>query len=89
MRSSQSGARKSGVAGWFENHPKLRKMGEIAVTDPDAQFMYSCLTDLADGRVGILFEDHESRWGVGDDCFYTMRYKTYDLSQIMKPEFDG
>ena len=67
----------------------LRKMGEIAVTDPDAQFMYSCLTELADGRVGILFEDHESRWGVGDDCFYTMRYKTYDLSQIMKPEFDG
>ena len=41
------------------------------------QFMYSCLTELNDGKVAILYEDYESAWGNG---YYTMSFKTYDLN---------
>lgn len=41
------------------------------------QFMYSCLTELNDGKVAILYEDYESDWGNG---YYTMSFKTYDLN---------
>ena len=66
----------------------MRKAGSVAVTDHEAQFLYSCLTELPDGRVGILFEDHESCWGVGEDCYYTMRYEIYNLSDSMGIIFD-
>ena len=52
-------------------------------------FMYSCLTALKDsegvetGEVAILYEDCESKWGVGSDCYYTMSFKTYDLAKYV------
>ena len=52
-------------------------------------FMYSCLTALKDsegvetGKVAILYEDCESKWGVGSDCYYTMSFKTYDLAKYV------
>lgn len=71
-----------------EEDGSLKKVGTIRVTDHDAQFLYSCLTELQDCTVGILFEDHESHWGVGEDCYYTMRFETYDLSTSMGLKFD-
>ena len=40
------------------------------------QFMYSCLTELSNGKVAILYEDYQSNWG---DGYYTMSFATYDL----------
>lgn len=61
----------------------------IDVTTNDSQFMYSCLSALTDsegnetGEVAILYENQESRWGTGDNCYYTMAFKTYDLSKYV------
>ncbi len=53
----------------------LEKVGEVAVTTNDAQFMYSCLTERTDGAISILYENGESAWEV--DGYYTMDFKTY------------
>ena len=61
----------------------------IDVTTNDSQFMYSCLSALTDsegnetGEVAILYENQESKWGTGDNCYYTMAFKTYDLSKYV------
>lgn len=52
---------------------------EVSVTSDNNPFMYSCLTELSDGKVAILYENQESKWGTGDDCYYTMDFQTYDL----------
>lgn len=51
----------------------------ISVTSNNNQFMYSCLTELSNGKVAILYENQESAWGTGDNCYYTMAFATYDL----------
>ncbi|MGM9661035.1 MAG: exo-alpha-sialidase [Faecousia sp.] len=51
----------------------------ISVTSNNSQFMYSCLTELSNGKVAILYENKESAWGTGDNCYYTMDFQTYDL----------
>ena len=51
----------------------------ISVTSNNSQFMYSCLTELSDGKVAILYENMESAWGTGDNYYYTMDFQTYDL----------
>ena len=51
----------------------------IFVTSNNSQFMYSCLTELSDGKVAILYENQESAWGTGSNCYYTMDFQTYDL----------
>lgn len=51
----------------------------VSVTSNNSQFMYSCLTELSDGKVAILYENQESKWGTGADCYYTMDFQTYDL----------
>ncbi|MGE9942103.1 sialidase family protein [Bariatricus sp. SGI.161] len=51
----------------------------VSVTSNNSQFMYSCLTELSDGKVAILYENQESKWGTGDNCYYTMNFQTYDL----------
>lgn len=72
-----------------ETDKTLKKLGSIAVTDHEMQFLYSCLTKMRDGRVGILFEDHENRWGAGDDCYCTMRFECYDISSAMGSASDN
>lgn len=57
----------------------------IHVTSHDNQFMYSCLTELADGTIGILYENKESAWGTGVDCYYTM---TFDIFKLTGLTFD-
>ena len=51
----------------------------ISVTSNNNQFMYSCLTELSNGKVAILYENQESAWGTGSNCYYTMDFQTYDL----------
>lgn len=60
----------------------------ISVTSNNSQFMYSCLTELSDGKVAILYENQESAWGTGDNCYYTMDFKTYDLGLISEKPAD-
>ena len=67
----------------------MTKVGEISVTSNDNQFMYSCLTELNDGTVAILYEDCESAWGAGDGYYYTMSYAEYDLATAMGLTFDS
>lgn len=54
----------------------------VSVTSNNSQFMYSCLTELSDGKVAILYENQESAWGTGDNCYYTMDFQTYDLGLV-------
>ena len=42
-------------------------------------FMYSCLTELKDGKIALLYEDHQNAWGTGSNCYYQMSYATYDF----------
>lgn len=54
----------------------------VDVTSGNAQFMYSCLTELQNGSVAILYENQESKWGTGEDCYYTMDYAMYSASEL-------
>lgn len=54
----------------------------ISVTSDNNQFMYSCLTELKDSSIAILYEDKESSWGTGDNSYYTMAFKTYEASEL-------
>ena len=49
----------------------------LIVNDNDHQFMYSCLTERADGSIAILYEDKENAWGSGDSCYYEMSAKAF------------
>lgn len=61
----------------------------ISVTSNNSQFMYSCLTELSNGKVAILYENQESAWGTGDNCYYTMDFQTYDLGLDVDSENAG
>lgn len=66
-----------------EKDRSLRKAGSFALTDREAQFMYSCLTELPEGNIAILYEDGETRWGTGEDCYYTMAFRKFPLSEVL------
>ncbi len=42
-------------------------------------FMYSCLAELNNGGVAILYEDLQSAWGNG---YYTMSFKTFSTDDL-------
>lgn len=52
----------------------------VVVTSNNAPFMYSCLTELQNGSVAILYENYESGWGLNN--YYTMAYATYAASEL-------
>ncbi len=52
---------------------------DVASKNSTNSFMYSCLTELKDGKIAILYEDNESNWGTGTDSYYQMSYATYDF----------
>lgn len=54
----------------------------IPVTQNERQFIYSCLTEQENGKLSILYENSENKWGVGPEMYYTMDFKTYDLSHF-------
>ena len=45
-------------------------------------FMYSCMTEMPDGSIAILYEDNEAGWGSGSGKYYEMSYKTYASSAL-------
>lgn len=61
-----------------------------------SEFMYSCLTELTkdgnnktNGDIALLYEDHQNKWGSGDDYYFTMTYKTYNLSDVIPNAYVG
>lgn len=72
----------------------MTHVGTKSITSNDAPFMYSCMTELRDGTIGILYEDKENAWGAGYDsngkeCYYSMSYDEYDLTTAMGLTFDA
>lgn len=61
--------------------PNPMRVGEL-----NSEFMYSCLTELNDGNIALLYENHQNGWGSGDDKYFTMTYKTYNLSDVIPYE---
>ena len=82
--NSSASARLNGkiFVGYVNNDNTMEWLSDkaISVTSNNSQFMYSCLTELSDGKVAILYENQESKWGTGDECYYTMDFQTYDLN---------
>ena len=48
-------------------------------TADEGFFGYSCMTELKDGSVAILYEDSQNGWESG---YFTMAYKTYTESEL-------
>ena len=74
---------------------KMELANTIEVTKNNNQFMYSCLTERADGSVAILYEDQEHGWGVSGGngesytpnevtTYYTMDIKVFDLEDELE-----
>ena len=49
----------------------------IEITKDNAQFMYSCLTELRDGRIGLLYENEQHGWGTGPDKYFTLKFEVF------------
>ena len=45
-------------------------------------FAYSCLTELSDGSVAILYENNQFGWGAGSSYGYTLEFKTYTRAEL-------
>lgn len=88
--SNQSGAdyRKNGkiFVGLVESEGTISWQQESTISveskNSTDSFMYSCLTELEDGSIAILYEDNQSGWGTGDDYYYQMSYATYAASEL-------
>lgn len=52
------------------------------VTREEKQFLYSCLTELSDGTVALLYENLATAWGTGPDCYYTMAFQTFTPGEL-------
>lgn len=73
-----------------ESNKSLARKGTIDVPSrhntTSNNFLYSCLTELSNGKVGILFEDN-----VSDNTnpqFCELSYVTYDIAQKLNLQFD-
>lgn len=98
--SDQSGAsyRKNGKIFLFtvDESNAMTQQGSVAVPSVNSSdsFMYSCLTAQLDengnenGTISILYEDNEAGWGTGDDKYYQMSYKEYDVESAFGVTFD-
>lgn len=71
-----------------EENRTLRQLAVIPVTDREEQFLYSCLTEQKDGRLGLLYEDEAKGWGVGGDCYCTVTFRSFDLQVETGLRFD-
>lgn len=49
----------------------------ITVTANDTQFMYSCLTELRDGRIALLYENEQHGWGAGDGKYFALKFDIF------------
>lgn len=80
--SSNASARLNGriQVGLVDTDNTMTWKDPVDVTSGNAQFMYSCLTELQNGSVAILYENYESGWGLNN--YYTMAYATYSASDL-------
>lgn len=62
----------------WQNNAKISVQSENSTES----FMYSCLTELSDGSIAILYEDNENGWGTGSDKYYQMSFATYEASKL-------
>ena len=96
---SSASARLNGKIHLFtvgENNA-LTKVSTVAVPSVHGtnSFMYSCLTAQKDasgnetGNISILYEDQESAWGTGENCYYQMSFKTFDVEESFGVTLEG
>lgn len=102
--SNESGAGKRLNGSIFvftvDSTGKMELANTIEVTKNNNQFMYSCLTERADGSVAILYEDQEHGWGVSGGegntydpskvtTYYTMDGKSFTADELgVYPDLD-
>ena len=85
---SSAGARKNGkIFIGLLNEDKtiswqLDKTLSVPSINTADSFMYSSMSEYGDGNIAILYEDHESGWGAGEDKFYQMSFKTYASNDL-------
>lgn len=65
-----------------DSNGDMKLENTIYVNENNNQFIYSCMTERADGSVLILFENKENGWGAGDGKYYTMDIKGYSASEL-------
>ena len=39
--------------------------------------MYSCLTELQDGRIALLYENEQHGWGAGEDKYFAVKFDIF------------
>ena len=68
----------------------MTRVGTIDITSKHNAttnyFLYSCLTELNNGKVGILFEDNVSDYSNPPYC--ELSYETHDIAQELNLNFD-
>ena len=60
-----------------DNTMDWNAVANIPVTTDDAQFMYSCLTELSDGRIALLYENEQHGWGAGDGKYFALKFDIF------------
>lgn len=83
--SNQSGASyrtKGQIVTFKASDMSVVKKTSVASVHSSNSFMYSCLSQLSNGDIAILYEDQENAWGVGANCYYQMSYKTFSLEEL-------
>lgn len=68
--------------GQVEEDGTMTWMEPFRVTREEKQFLYSCLTELPDGTVALLYENLATAWGTGHDCYYTMAFQTFTPGEL-------
>ena len=68
--------------GLVEKDGSMTWQEPFRVTRDGSQFLYSCLTELPDGCVALLYENLATAWGTGPDCYYTMDFQIFSPGQL-------
>ncbi|MGP1569188.1 MAG: exo-alpha-sialidase [Peptoanaerobacter stomatis] len=64
--------------------------------DENTPFMYSCLTELKKegnnkkaGDIALLYEDKQNGWGANNNTYFTIKYTTHSIADIVKNNHIG
>lgn len=68
--------------GAVEGDGSMTWIRSVTVTRDNLQFLYSCLTELTDGSVALLYENLATAWGTGPDCYYTMDFRIFAPEEL-------
>ena len=81
LLSASTRARKHGVIHVGLLKDEIEWVGEVPVTEQKILFGYSSMTELADGRVAVLYEmSPDSKWSTG---LQHMFYKEVDVLEVL------